>query len=99
MILVPVELSRKSAREGFTVKATDDEVVVNPSLIEYLQRNYAISLPEIDYADENYDLQKFFQAVIEAVSTQSQWANIKRNLSCAFFLSKTRDVQRPRKKY
>ena len=73
LILVPVELSRKSAREGFTVKATDDEVVVNPSLIEYLQRNYAISLPEIDYSDEIYDLQKFFQAVNEAISTQSEW--------------------------
>lgn len=73
LILVPVELTRKSAREGFTIKATDDEVIVNPSLVEYLQKNYAIALPEIDYSDENYDLQKFFQNVNEAISNQSEW--------------------------
>lgn len=73
LILVPVELSRKSASEGFTVKATDDEVIVNPSLVEYLQRNYAITLPEIDCADENYDLQKFFQTVNEAIAMHSEW--------------------------
>jgi len=73
LILVPVELLRASAREGFKVKATDDDVIVNPSLIEYLQRNYAIALPEVDYADENYNVQSFFDAVKEGVSTQTEW--------------------------
>ncbi|MBA3631295.1 MAG: DUF3320 domain-containing protein [Acidobacteria bacterium] len=73
MILVPVELSRKSAREGFAVKATDEEIIVNPSLIEYLQRNYGIALPEIDTSGENYDLQDFFQNINEAISKQKDW--------------------------
>ncbi|MCY7375158.1 MAG: DUF4011 domain-containing protein, partial [Pyrinomonadaceae bacterium] len=73
LILVPVELLRKSAREGFTVKATDEEIIVNPSLIEYLQRNYAVALPEIETADENYDLQSFFQNVGESISKQKDW--------------------------
>ncbi|MDQ3179975.1 MAG: DUF3320 domain-containing protein [Acidobacteriota bacterium] len=72
LILVPVELIRKSAREGFTVKMTDEEIIVNPSLIEYLQRNYAIALPEIS-DDENYDLQDFFQSVNEAIAAQTDW--------------------------
>ncbi len=72
LILVPVELVRRSAREGFTVKMTDEEIIVNPSLIEYLQRNYAITLPELS-DDENYDLQVFFQTVNEAIATQNDW--------------------------
>lgn len=72
LVLVPVQLIRKSAREGFTVKMTDEEIIVNPSLIEYLQRNYAIALPEIS-DDENYDLQKFFQAASESVAAQRGW--------------------------
>src|SRR5215204_1805958 len=54
LILVPVELLRRSAREGFAVKMTDEDIIVNPSLIEYLQRNYAITLPGIS-DDESYD--------------------------------------------
>ncbi len=72
LILVPVELARRSAREGFTVKMTDEEIIVNPSLIEYLQRNYAIALPEIS-DDENYDLQNFFRNVSEAIAAQTDW--------------------------
>ena len=72
LILVPVELARRSAREGFTVKMTDEEIIVNPSLIEYLQRNYAIALPEIS-DDENYNLQDFFQSVNEAIAAQTDW--------------------------
>lgn len=72
LILVPVELVRRSAREGFTVKMTDEEIIVNPSLIEYLQRNYSIQLPELS-DDENYDLQDFFQEVNESISTQNGW--------------------------
>lgn len=73
LILVPVELLRKSAREGFTVKASDEEIIVNPSLIEYLQRNYGIALPEIEAGDEGYDLQDFFQNATESVSKQKDW--------------------------
>lgn len=73
LILVPVELVRKSARDGFTIKASDEEIIVNPSLIEYLQRNYGIVLPEIDAGDENYDLQDFFQNVTESISKQKDW--------------------------
>jgi very-short-patch-repair endonuclease/signal recognition particle GTPase len=72
LILVPVELARRSAREGFTVKMTDEEIIVNPSLIEYLQRNYAIALPEIS-DEENYDLQDFFGKVNEAITKQKDW--------------------------
>ena len=73
LILVPVELHRKSAREGFVIKATDEEIVVNPSLIEYLQRDYRIVLPEIDASDENYDLQDFFRQISESISQQKEW--------------------------
>ena len=72
LILVPVELVRRSAREGFAVKMTDEDIIANPSLIEYLQRNYAVALPEIA-DDENYDVQDFFRNVSESVSAQTGW--------------------------
>jgi hypothetical protein len=44
-VLLPVELSRKSARSGYRVRAADDEPVVNPALAEYLRLDFGITLP------------------------------------------------------
>jgi very-short-patch-repair endonuclease len=87
LLLVPVELSRKSARAGFTIKTTDDETVVNPSLVEYLRRNFGIALPEIPDSSqltENYDVQQFFAAVADAVSQQPEW-KVKNEIYLALF--------------
>ncbi len=87
LILVPVELSRKSARGGFTIEATEDEIIVNPSLIEFLRRNFSIALPEIPDSSqlaEDYDIQQFFASVAEAVSNQTEW-KIKNEIYLALF--------------
>ena len=87
LILVPVELSRKSARGGFAVKATEDEIIVNSSLIEYLRRNFSITLPEIPDSSqlaEDYDVQQFFAAVADTVSNQTEW-KIKNEIYLALF--------------
>jgi len=47
LIMVPVNLARKSARSGYTVGASDDESMVNPALMEHLRRQFAIELPQI----------------------------------------------------
>lgn len=87
LILVPVELSRKSARGGFIITATEDETIVNPSLIEFLRRNYSITLPELpdsSQLDENYEVQQFFAAVAETVSNQTEW-KIKNEIYLGLF--------------
>ncbi|HEY8226744.1 MAG TPA: DUF4011 domain-containing protein, partial [Pyrinomonadaceae bacterium] len=44
LVLLPVELTRKSARSGYQIRATDEDPLVNPALAEYL-RAYSITLP------------------------------------------------------
>lgn len=76
LILVPVEIDRSSVNEGFKVSATDEEVIVNPSLSEYLHQNFLISLPEIPDSSEipdDYDLQDFFEKTNEGISNQRDW--------------------------
>jgi superfamily I DNA and/or RNA helicase/very-short-patch-repair endonuclease len=87
LIFVPVELSRKSARAGFTIKATEDETIVNPSLVEYLNRSFGITLPDIpdsSQLNENYDVQQFFAGVSEVVSIQKEW-KVKNEIYLALF--------------
>jgi very-short-patch-repair endonuclease len=74
-VLVPVELTRKSARSGYLVRVTDDDPMVNPSLAEYVRRNFGVTLPELPDLSEitDYDLQDLFRQVAEAIGQQTGW--------------------------
>jgi very-short-patch-repair endonuclease len=77
LVLVPAELTRKSARAGYVLKATDDDPLVNPALSEYLQRGFGIALPELPDSStipDDYDVQSFFTAVVDVIATQKGWA-------------------------
>ena len=87
LVLLPVELNRKSARTGYTVRATDDEPIVNPALAEYLRRAYGITLPGLpDLTDlpDVYDLQAFFIEVTQAIAGQTGW-QVKTDIYLSFF--------------
>lgn len=87
LILVPVSLERRSARTGYQIKTTDDEIIVNPSLAEFLRRNHSIILPEIpdsSQMSEGYNLQTFFTEVSEAVKHQANWG-VKNEIQLALF--------------
>lgn len=75
LVLVPVELTRKSARAGYTLKATEDEPLVNPALAEYLRRMHKLALPELPLPlPEDYDLQAFLSATAAASANLNGWA-------------------------
>lgn len=69
IILVPVELSRKSARVGYTLSSSGDDPIINPALVEYLRRSLGLILPELPDAaslDDDYDLQKLLDEISAA---------------------------------
>lgn len=87
LILVPAELERRSARAGYTLKQSDDEIIINPSLVEYLRRNFNLSLPELPDSDslaDNYSLQSFFGDVVEAIENQPTWT-VKNEIYLSLF--------------
>jgi very-short-patch-repair endonuclease len=77
LVMLPVQLSRKSARSGYRLRAADDEPVVNPALAEYLRLDFGLTLPELpDSATipDDYDLQTLFAAVSEAIAGRKGWS-------------------------
>lgn len=50
LILVPVEISRRSARDAFELQRIDEETRVNVTLLEKLRKDHGIEIPEL--ADE-----------------------------------------------
>src|ERR1043165_544374 len=76
LILLPVELTRKSARPGYQICHTDEDPLVNPALAEYL-RSHSIPLPELpdpSHIPDDYDLQTFLSTVTERIEDKKGWA-------------------------
>jgi len=77
LVLLPVELSRKSARSGYRIRAADDEPVVNPALTEYLRLDFGIALPDLpDSATiaDDYDLQALLSSVSQLIAGRKGWS-------------------------
>ena len=86
LLLLPVELSRRSARIGYQIRATDEDPIINPALAEYLKR-LGITLPDLPDTNampEDYDLQQLFTAVSQAISGKKGWT-IKTTISLGLF--------------
>ena len=87
LVLIPVELQRSSARAAYTVRATEDDPLVNPALVEYLRRTFGLALPDLfEGADgaEDRDLQRFFSTVTETIREHPGW-QVKTDVVLSFF--------------
>jgi very-short-patch-repair endonuclease len=77
LVMVPVELKRQSARVGFELAATDDDAVLNPSLVEYLRRMHEISdfpvLPEPSDESASVDLVPLLQHFSTEIAAPRNW--------------------------
>ncbi len=77
LILLPVELERKSARTGYTLRSSDEDPMVNPALVELLRRSYGVDAPQLPDSDafrEDYDLQTFLTAFQDRIAEKNGWA-------------------------
>jgi len=75
LVLLPVELSRKTARSDYELRAADDEPMVNTALAEYLRRA-GVGLPTLPDAasmPENYGLQTLFAEVAQSIAPRKGW--------------------------
>jgi very-short-patch-repair endonuclease len=76
LVLLPVELARKSARSGYQLRAIDEEPLVNPALAEYL-RQYSITLPDLPDSNnipDDYELQALFATIAQRIENKKGWA-------------------------
>ncbi|MBV1708121.1 MAG: DUF3320 domain-containing protein [Hyphomicrobiales bacterium] len=48
LLLIPVQLQRKSVRSGFHLALHEDETRFNPTLLQLLKRDFGLSLPQLE---------------------------------------------------
>lgn len=76
LLLVPVELKRKSVLEGFSLRRIDEETRLNVTLMEMLWQNFHKEIPGLDPLPEDEsgaDVSLVFQLFRDAVRELSGW--------------------------
>ncbi len=73
VILVPVEIRRKSIGQPFTIKYNEDSVILNPALTLKLKRDFGINLEDIVFDEEGINPIEVFSKVQEKIKGQPRW--------------------------
>ncbi|MBI3407077.1 MAG: DUF4011 domain-containing protein [Planctomycetes bacterium] len=73
LILVPVELKRKSLQEPFSLEAIDEDPFINPALEARLLQDFEFRLPPAPEHWEDNALATYFAAVDSAVAGLPGW--------------------------
>jgi very-short-patch-repair endonuclease len=84
LVLMPVTLERKSARDRFVLKWNEEDPQENLSLREKLRVDFGIQMPEFPDAD-GFDLVDYFESIREAVALQDGWEVIDDAILLGFF--------------
>jgi len=88
LILVPVEVSRGSALEGFHLRKRDDEARINTTLLELLSKDFQLSLPNMDPVPQDghgVDVRFILSNFREAVKKIDRWEIVEH--ACIGFFS------------
>ena len=84
LILLPVDLSRSSASERFTLELRDQDLEPNLSLRGRLENDFQITLPDLPTAD-NWRPSGYFRQVQAAVAAQDSWKVYSEILILGFY--------------
>ena len=76
IILLPIELVRKSAAKGFVIRLRDEEAQMNITLLEKLKQDFGVVVKGLDPLpgdDHGIDIRKVFTIMRKAVMDQPRW--------------------------
>ena len=76
ILLVPIEIKRKSALDPYTIRKLDEETVINSSLIEMLKSDFDMEVPGLNPLPEDHsgvDVGKILGIFRHAVRDMKDW--------------------------
>jgi very-short-patch-repair endonuclease len=84
LLLIPVELERKAAGEGFRVKYSGEDVIPNVCLIEFLKQSFGLEI-EDQTESEELVVDEYFLAMGRLISKQEEWSVDPESIALGFF--------------
>ena len=76
LLLLPIEMVRKSATEGYLIRLRDDEAQMNITLLEKLRQDFSIEIKGLDTLpmdNKGVDTRRVFAAVRHGIMEQKRW--------------------------
>lgn len=85
LLLLPVELERKSVRQKFQLRWSGEDLQDNLSLREKLRVDFSVKLPDFPEIGETFDVKAYFDSISDAISSQNGWAVMADAIQLGFF--------------
>lgn len=76
VLLIPVEIIRKSAQRGYVIRSREEETIMNITLLEMIRQDFGIAIGGLDILpkDENgIDVRQVFNTIRQAVMAKPRW--------------------------
>lgn len=76
ILLIPVEIIRKSARKGFVIRSREEETIMNITLLEMLRQDFGIAIGGMDTLprdESGVDVKAVLNIIRQAIMAQSRW--------------------------
>ena len=76
ILLLPVEIIRKSAQKGYVIRSRDEDVLMNITLLEMLKQDFDLHLGGLDVLprdESGVDVQLVFNTIRKGIMHQSKW--------------------------
>ena len=77
IILVPVDLVRKPAGQGYVLRTRDEDSIINITLLEKLRQDYQIAVTGLDplpHDEHGLDVPLIFDTIRTAIQAMPRWA-------------------------
>ncbi|MCD7972347.1 MAG: DUF3320 domain-containing protein [Candidatus Azobacteroides sp.] len=76
ILLLPVEIIRKSAAKGYVIRSREEEAMMNITLLEMLRQNFGITIPGLDPlpTDESgVNVRLIYSLIRDSIKEQRKW--------------------------
>lgn len=76
ILLLPIEIIRKSAAKGYVIRSRDEDTMLNISLLEMLRQYFGIQIGGLDPLprdESGVDVSRIFNTIRRAIMTQKGW--------------------------
>src|ERR1041385_3508778 len=84
LILIPVELERKTASDRFRLRWREEDIESNLSLETRLKNDFAINLPAFTEQDD-FNPEQYFDGVALAIDGAKNWEVLPNSITLGFF--------------
>jgi len=76
ILLLPVEIIRKSALKGYVIRSREEDTLMNITLLEMLRQDFRLNIPGLNPLphDENgVDVNRIFNVIRQVIMQQNRW--------------------------